>query len=381
MRMLPAIAVSTIAMSLTAGAAMAQEGAWTFTELGPGIKPALAVDDNNSPHVAFLTEAIVGAVFYASNKSGDWETATVAEGYFYGPVDIDVTGAGVPYIAYHDHEAASFDPSLGSGVLQIKDDGGWAKVQIEDPGHDQWDADVAVEDNGNWHFAGVDPVQFGSVVGLEYVTNAFGEPRVEEVGSGAIPYEFGVSVEVGDGGEVGISYYDARQQSLNYAERSAGDGGSWSIANIQADGDSGRYSDLAYDAAGRPHVSYWVFSSSNSGVVRHAWRGDDGNWQIEDVGELNAVEPGFTGARKITAIEIASDGTPQVMYGDKERIVHATRNADGSWANTTVLESSGRALGQLVEFALDGDDRPHVTYFEVTSPSPLEGVVFYGTTG
>ena len=47
---------------------------------------------------------------------------------------------------------------------------------------------MAVEDSGIWHFAGVDPAQFGSQSGLEYITNAFGDPRVGKVGSGAIPY-------------------------------------------------------------------------------------------------------------------------------------------------------------------------------------------------
>lgn len=380
MRMSPAVIISTIALGL-AGPAMAQNGTWTFTEIGPGIKPAIAVDGNNLPHVSFLTEARGGAVFYATNKSGAWQTETVAKGYFYGPVDIDVTSAGEPYIVYHDHEAAQFDPSLGSGVLLIKNDDGWDRVRISDPGHDQWDADVAVEDNGVWHFGGIDPSQFGSSSGLEYITNAYGDPRVEEVGSGAIPYEFGVSVEAGKDGIVGISYYNEPERSLNYAERGAGESGTWSIAKVQADGDSGRYSDLAYDKDGNPHLSYWVFTGSSAGVVRHAWRGGDGAWQIEDVGELDAVEPGFTGARKMTAIEMASDGTPQIMYGDKAKVVYATRNSDGSWTNTTVVEAGDRPLGQLVEFALDGNDQPHVTYTEITQGNPLEGIVFYGTTG
>ena len=127
--------------------------------------------------------------------------------------------------------------------------------------------------------------------------------------------------------------------------------------------------------------SYWVFKGANDGVVRHAWRGADGAWQIEDVGELSAVEPGFVGARKITALELANDGTPQIMYGDEGKVVYATRNSDGSWTNATVVEAGDRPLGQLVEFALDGNDQPHVTYFEVTQGSPLEGIVFYGTPG
>ncbi len=381
MRMSPVVIVSILVIGLVANAPAAEDGGWTFSELGAGIKPAIAVDGENAPHVTYLTEARGGSVFYATNKSGAWQAETVAKGYFYGPVDIDVTSAGVPYIVYHDHEAAQFDPALGSGMVQIKNGSGWEAVRIGDAGHDQWDADVAVEDNGLWHFAGVDPEQFGATTGLEYATNAYGKTRVEEVGSGAIPYEFGVSVEVGGNGIVGISYYDAGEKSLKYAERSAGESGSWSIETVQADGDSGRYADLAYDSDGNPHLSYWVFQGANNGVVRYARRGADGAWQIEDVGVLSELEAGFVGARKITAIELASDGTPQIMYGDKSKVVYATRNSDGGWTNDIVVEAGDRPLGQLVEFALDGNDQPHLTYFEVTQASPLEGIVYYGTDG
>ena len=116
-------------------------------------------------------------------------------------------------------------------------------------------------------------------------------------------------------------------------------------------------------------------------MIRYARRGADGVWQIEDVGTLSDLEAGFVGARKITAIELASDGTPQIMFGDKSKVVYATRNSDGSWTNDIVVEAGDRALGQLVEFALDGNDQPHLTYFEVTQASPLEGIVYYGTNG
>ncbi len=370
--------VAVVALGLTQAPARAQDLKWQFEEIAAGIKPALAVDADGTPHLSFLTEAIRGAAFYAANKSGAWVTDSVAESYFYGPVDIDVSPEGVPYIAYHDHEAQSFNPRLGSGIVHWPENGAWQTLKIEHPGHDQWDSDIAATGGGIWHFAGIDPVQFGSRSGLEYVTNAFGPVSVEEVGSGAIPYEFGVSVEVAPGGEVGISFYDANSQDLRYARRGTGAGGAWSLETIAGDGDVGRYSDLAYDSQGNPHISYWALETPRSGTVHYAWRAGNGDWQIEDVGKLGDVETGFTGARKITAIEVDANDMPHVMFGDKSQVIYATR-AGGSWSTQIALSAPGN-LGQLVEFALDGGGRPHVTYFEVTSPSPLQGKVFYGTT-
>ena len=355
----------------------AQELVWTSEQIGTGIKPAISLDNNDVPHLAFITEAISGATFYATNASGQWVSEEIAKGYFYGPVDIDVAADGVPYVAYHDHQAAQFDPSLGAGVVVDKSNGQWQLTTISDDGHDQWDSDIAAEPGGIWHFAGIDPIQFGSQVGLEYITNAFGDVTVEEVGSGAIPYEFGASIELDGKGGVGISYFNAPDESLCYAERGAGPGGTWSITTVAADGDTGRYSDLAYDADGNPHVSYWVAQSATGGAVRHAWR-DGGEWQTDDVGILSDIQPGFTGARKITAIELDTAGTPHIMYGDKSQIMYAVRAEDGAWRSQEAMNSDGR-FGQLVEFALGTDGRPHMTYFEVTNPSPLEGTIFYAT--
>ena len=369
------------AAMLVAGAAVAlpASGAeWTFETIGRGIKPALALDASGTPHVAYLTELMEGAVFHATNGSGAWRTTTVATGYFYGPVDIDVTADGRSYIAYHDHEARNFRPELGAGVVVFGQGQTWETVRLEDPGHDQWDTDIAVEDDGTWHFAGIDPQPFGSRDGLEYATNAFGAPRVEQVGTGPLPYEFGVSIELAPDGSVGIGYFDAAEADLGYAQRAAGETGGWTLTTVDSEGDVGRYPALAYDDAGNPHLSYFA-AKGGGGTVRHAWRGGDGSWQTEDVGPLADVRPGMTGAHKITAIAIDGAGRPHVMFTDRKSVFHGVRESAG-WTTTTIFESTGATLGQLIEFALDGQDRPHATFFEVTSTSgPLMGDIIYAT--
>ena len=111
--------------------------------------------------------------------------------------------------------------------------------------------------------------------------------------------------------------------------------------------------------------------------MRHAWR--DGAWQTEDIGTLADVRPGMTGARKITALAIDGSGRPHVMFSDRATVVYGAREA-GGWSTATVFESAGAPLGQLIEFALDAQGRPHATFFEVTSTSgPLMGDIIYAT--
>jgi hypothetical protein len=214
---------------------------WTTEEIGKGIKPAFSLDSVGAAHVAFLTEADHGGIFYTTNSGGSFEEQTVAEGYFYGPVDIAVSDDDVPTIAYHDH-------GVEDEVVAVAGADGWELTTVADTGHDGWDNAIAVGPDGSWHTAAVDPAQFGSQAGIEYATNAGGELKVEMIGSGPIVYEFGTSIQLDNEGRPGIAYYDNNQQALAYAQR---DGDNWSIEIVDADGDAGRYAALAYDSVGR----------------------------------------------------------------------------------------------------------------------------------
>ena len=98
------------------------------------------------------------------------------------------------------------------------------------------------------------------------------------------------------------------------------------------------------------------------------------------MGTLDAVQAGMVGARKITSIAVDSTGVPHIAFTDRRKVVYASR-AGGAWSETLIYENREGRLGQLVEFALDGQDRPHVTFFEVTATSPaLMGDIKYGTT-
>ena len=84
---------------------------------------------------------------------------------------------------------------------------------------------------------------------------------------------------------------------------------------------------------------------------------------------------------KITGIAVSSNGQVYIVYGDQSQIVYGVLNGESSWTLQTVVESSAENLGQLVEFALGDDDRPHLTYFVVNGTSPLTGEIVYATTG
>ncbi len=346
---------------------------WDAQEIGEGIKPSFAIDENGVAHIAFLTEADHGALFYAHNRNGEFEIETAVEGYFYGPIDLALDPSGEPIIAYHDHQALQFDPALGDEVIAELTEIGWQFTTVADDGHDGWDNSIAVDEAGNWHTAGVDPSQFGSEDGVEYATIVDGTVTVVPVGSGPIKYEFATSIQLDSSGSPAIAYYNDRDQQLELASLGAG---GWSVEVVDDKGDAGRYASLAYDADGEPHIAYYVAEGSEFGTVRHAWK-DASGWQIENVGNLQNLRMGHTGARKITSLAFDPEGGLHLAYTDRDRLIYAQRTDDG-WIGQEVVEPGSRVLGQLVELAIDADGNPHLIWFDAVSLSPsLQGVVFY----
>jgi hypothetical protein len=163
-------------------------------------------------------------------------------------------------------------------------------------------------------------------------------------------------------------------KQLAFARR---DDDGWSVEVVDDDGDAGRYSSLVFDNEGNPHISYYVADSATAGTVRHAWS-DGSSWQIEDVDNLDNVQMGHTGARKITSLAIGPDGAPHIAYTDRGRVAYGVRG-DSGWSLQDVETNSDSALGQLVELALDGDGKPFLTWFDVTQPSPLNGQIIFAS--
>ena len=346
---------------------------WEVQEVGEGIKPAFAIDEEGVAHVAFLTEADHGALFYAHNRNGDFEVEIVSEGYFYGPVDLALSPGGEPFIAYHDHQALQFDPALGDEVIAQLTQSGWDLTTVSDDGHDGWDNSIVVDQDGNWHTAAIDPSQFGGVNGVEYATLVDGAVTVTPVGSGPIKYEFATSIQLDPSGSPSVAYYDDRDQQLEFAALGAG---GWSVEVVDNQGDAGRYASLIFDTDGTPHIGYYVAESRESGTVRHAWN-DGSGWQSENVGDLRNIRMGQTGARKITSLAFDSKGFLHLAYTDRDQLIYA-RKSDEGWVGQEVVEPGSKVLGQLVELAIDADGSPHLIWYEAASASPpLEGIIRY----
>lgn len=175
-----------------------------------------------------------------------------------------------------------------------------------------------------------------------------------------------MALAVSDSGQVGLSYFDNNSADLVFASLTEGE---WQLETVDAEGDVGRFSSLVFDDADNPHISYYA----NDGDVRYATETIDG-WSFEDVGRLEAVEISFSGARRITAIDLDSSGSPHIAFGDLQVVRHAIRTGD-AWTVTDVLQSTDAPLGQLVSLAVGADDAVHIATYTGSAAQPAEAEI------
>ena len=348
---------------------------WQAETIAMGIKPAIALDSQDQPHLTYMVESEHGYVKYARPEGTGWFYQSVAEGYFYGPPAIAVDLTDSPHIVYHDHQDTNFVPEKGDAVKARLRAGEWFLATIAHPGHDGWDNSLVVDSQNIVHTASIDPSQFGSVDGVEYAV--FAEPRlVEQVGSGPITYEFGTAIAVDSNDNPAITYFDDVAGVLQLAQRDPNEG--WRIETVD-NGigylSAGKFSSLAYDANDGIHITYWVEESESAGLIRYAY-GNGNTWQIEDIDRVDAVEQGPLGARHLTWLALDSQGQPHVAYNDLQFLKYAVRT-DTGWQLEVVAEAGSVPFGQLVVLDIDSADQPHLVYTIFTQPIIPEGVVRY----
>jgi len=236
-----------------------------------GTKPEVRVDSQGRPHIAYMIEAFQGHLFHTMKDGGTWATDTIRNGYFYAPLYMVLDDEDRVHIAYHDHSTTAGDVvyTTGSGV-------DWTREFVGSLGHDGWDGRIALGPADELHVVSIDPDLGGTGAGIEWATQRDGQWVVEEIGSGKIPYEFGVAIAVGVDGRLHVVYHDG-DEFLNTSGDGADllyatlNGGEWQIETVDSRGDVGKFPSLALDSAGRPHLTYLEWTAEHSAIVKYAF--------------------------------------------------------------------------------------------------------------
>lgn len=159
-----------------------------------------------------------------------------------------------------------------------------------------------------------------------------------------------------------ISYMDTINYDVKYA---SWDGRRWVIERVDSENDVGFCVSMAFDSKHRPHLAYWDFTSG--WVLKHArWTG--GEWGIEIV---ENVAHGWHGHE----ISIAIDGLDRphisycIHYGVTAANLRYAKLTENGWAVETV-DNEGLTY-RWVNMAIDNQDHPHIVYY--TNIPPVNG--------
>jgi hypothetical protein len=147
-----------------------------------------------------------------------------------------------------------------------------------------------------------------------------------------------------DSNNVHVSHYEGNLGELKYAYW---DGNEWTSQVITSDG-PGRYTSIALDSCGRPHISC---HNADNHYLSYAYMDEDSTWHVEDV-----CPGGY-----YSSLAIDSQDRPRIAHyhPDLHDLIY-TYWTGSQWASHTV-DSDGN-VGAYPSLALDSLDAPHISY-------------------
>ena len=286
-----ALLVVTAAMAVASAEIVDSEG-WV------GEYTSIALDSQGFPHISYY-DGTNRNLKYAYYDGLNWHIRTVCEGGKFTSIALD--SQGYPHISYYDNDNLKYvhEHAYGLSVETVDSE---SKVEMDESSH----TSIALDSQGYPH----------------------------------------------------ISYHNGTNDDLRYAYK---DASGWHIETVDSAGDVGYYTSIALDSQGFPHISYY---DETNGDLKYAYKYFNPlrqrfEWHIETVDSEGDVG-------KFTSIALDSQGYPHISYYDRTNgdLKYAYKDASG-WHIETV-DSEGR-VGAFTSIALDSQGYPHISYFGATN--------------
>ena len=354
----PNIAYSPNIFSLTKGVIMSPTA--TPTNSGGAIPSAIidssgivgsyssvVTDSNGFSHIAYYDDTN-DDLKYATDKSGTWVTSTLDHTGNVGQyTSISVDSNNYIYISYYDVTSENLKYATDKS-------GSWVYETLDSPGDVGKYSSIAISTTDKIHISYMDDTNDN----LRYATNKNGYWAASTLDSAGLVGSY-TSIALDSNNKVHISYYDSSNSDLKYVTDK---NGAWSPNAVYSDPTySGHYTSIAIDNSGNVHIS---FHDHSFGYLRYATCSINchlmASWTTTLVDSVQVVG-------RYSSIALDSSGFPHISYYKNGGILKYAKYDGSSWTKT-VLDTIGN-VGQHSSISIDSDDVIHISYFDQSTGS------------
>ena len=294
--------------------------------------PTLALDGANVPHLAWRADASPAAIHYARQREAAWIESRIGDADPAARPSLFIADDDVAHVAYLDAD--------GRLVHAVATDADWSLDVVAEPVDPGLDCSLAVAADGTVHVA------FEADGALHQATNDGGGWTTQQL---ATPATLGSprALALDAAGRPAVVYRGGGTLRLT-----AWDGDTWQDTALLALPQTPHDAALTIDQAGQHHLA---FHDAQEQALVYA----------TDPGGVWEITPLFAGEDlgRHCDIAVGDDGVVWISHYALESLA-AARGERDAW--TRVDLAGGGVVGLYASVAVDGDNRSHAAYFDLT---------------
>lgn len=314
----------------------ASTAGWNLRAVANGSYPALALDNNNLPHIGFeRSDGVAHAIYNGSS----WQQALIGTtASSFSGIDLVVDIFNVDQLSYFDYNTNILqhaNNATSNWVSSVVDDGGYANS-------------LAVDDMGKAYIAyGIRTTYSSSW--LQYASNIMASWQSEFVSGFSNAQIIDTDIVVDAAGGVHIAYAVGGSLCvIRYAYRDPGTG-TWDNSTV-IDTDARCGASLALDSKGVVHIVY-----PHQFSLVHTSNGS-GSWQEQELDRFSWIGGDRVG------LAIDSADVLHIAYQDQNADLKYATNSSGFWQRF-YIDSNGD-VGDYPSIALASTGKVYIAYVD-----------------
>ncbi|PIE70376.1 MAG: hypothetical protein CSA22_07940 [Deltaproteobacteria bacterium] len=323
-------------------------GRWetTIVDTGDGGRhTSIALDSNGHPHISYIGGSVFGSdiwpLKYAFFDGTRWIRVSVDNDNFRGGcTSLALNTSDRPRISYYDYTNKALKYTAYDGAA-------WHTRTLDSSGEVGNYSSLALDSNGNPHISYADATL--SDERLKYIRFngiSWDTPESVDDASGRVTH---TSIAIDSSNHPHISYYASSPGCLKYVSHN---GAIWGTPQIvDAAGNTGAHSSLVLDTSGNPHISY---TGNNMADLRYAAYSGSA-WTLGILVSGSEYTFCFT--------SLSLDGNqPHITYTDGKFFKHINQKQT-VWY-TDIIDMAVFPGRSSTSLSLDSRGYPHISYYD-----------------